>query len=195
MDTNYGAAIERLQALLKQAESLPLRQPASMALATVDRQGRPTVRIVLLRGFDQRGLVFYTHSASRKGRQLAENPRAAACFYWEGLDTQVRVEGPVESTSASQSDSYWATRPRDSQLGAWASNQSEVLADRDTLRRRFEETARRFADRAVPRPPHWLGYRLAPERLEFWVDRPARLHERTVYEKRDAAWSVYQLYP
>jgi len=195
MDTNYGAALERLQALLKQAEALPLRQPASMALATVDRQGGPTVRIVLLRGFDQRGLVFYTHSASRKGRQLAENPRAAACFYWEDLETQVRVEGPVEPTSASQSDTYWATRPRDSQLGAWASNQSEVLANRETLRRRFEETARRFADRAVPRPPHWIGYRLVPERLEFWVDRPARLHERTVYEKQDATWSVYQLYP
>jgi pyridoxamine 5'-phosphate oxidase len=194
-DPVYQEAIGRFQQLYDRAQQAGIKEPSAMALATADRQGRPSARMVLLRGVDQRGFVFFTNTESRKGRELADNPRAALCFYWDVLGEQVKVEGQVERISDAETDSYWASRPRDSQIGAWASEQSRALDSRATLARRVAEFQRRFADSEVPRPPYWHGFRVIPERIEFWTHRPARLHERTVYAKQDGQWKVGLLYP
>ena len=169
--------------------------PEAMALATVDADGRPTVRMVLLKGHGPDGFVFYTNDESAKGKQLAAKPHAALLFHWKSLRRQIRVEGAVERVSGQQADAYFASRARDSQLGAWASDQSRPLESRETFERRFEEMKRRFEGQDVPRPAHWGGYRLLPELIEFWTDRPHRLHERTLFIHDGESWREGLLYP
>lgn len=168
---------------------------APVALATADARGRPSVRIVLLRGVDERGFVFFTNYRSRKGRELEQNPYAALCFHWVSLDEQIRVEGPVERVSDAESDEYFATRPRGSQLGAWASDQSAPLASRELLEERYREIEARFGDQPIARPAFWGGYRLIPERIEFWYGRPDRLHDRVLYTRDRSGWRIERLYP
>ena len=168
---------------------------APVALATADAKGRPSVRMVLLRGADERGFVFFTNYASRKGRELTENPHAALCFHWIALDEQIRIEGTVERLPDDESDAYFASRPRGSQLGAWASKQSDPLTARETLEQEYRDTERRFEGQTVPRPPFWGGFRLSPSRIEFWYGRPDRLHDRLVYTKAAAGWTIERLYP
>jgi len=168
----------------------------AMTLATAAADGRPSARMVLLKGHDRRGFVFYTNSQSRKGDELAANPYAALLFHWKSLRRQVRAEGAVTPVSAAEADAYFATRSRDSQLGAWASDQSRPLANRDLFEARFEATEADHEGRDVPRPPHWWGYRLVPERIEFWSDRPHRLHERRLFTLgADGNWAEGLLYP
>jgi pyridoxamine 5'-phosphate oxidase len=166
-----------------------------VALATADRRGRPSVRIVLLRGLDERGFVFHTNYDSRKGRELAENPYGALCFYWPTLEEQIRVEGPIDRLPDAESDAYFAGRPRGSQIGAWSSAQSRVLDSRETLEQRIKEAESRFAGQPVRRPPFWGGFRLKPERVEFWYGRQDRLHERVLYTRDGDRWKVERLYP
>ncbi len=188
-------ALDQFQQWLDDARGSPLEEPTAMTLATADPHGRPSARIVLLRHVDQRGFVFYTNSLSAKGRQLAANPQAALCFYWDPLSRQVRVEGGVEPFDDAELDAYWSQRPRENCLSAWASLQSETLDDRATLERRFAEFDRKYANQQVPRPPHWLGYRVVPRRIEFWTGRQARMHERLVYESCPHGWAAKLLYP
>ena len=175
-------------------ESEP-NDPDAMALATATPDGRPSVRMVLLKGHGPEGFTFYSNLDSRKGAELAANPRAALLFHWKSLRRQVRIEGPVEPVPDQDADAYFATRSRDSQLGAWASWQSRPLDARPTFEKRYEELARRFDGADVPRPPRWSGYRLKPELFEFWTDRPHRLHERRLFTAEDAGWREGLLYP
>jgi pyridoxamine 5'-phosphate oxidase len=168
----------------------------AMALATVGVDGRPSARIVLLKGHDARGFVFYTNSESRKGGELAANPEAALVFHWKSLRRQVRVEGRTEPVSAAEADAYFATRSRDSQLGAWASDQSRPLDSRAAFEARYAALKADHEGREVPRPPHWWGYRLVPDRIEYWSDRPHRLHERRIFTLGpDGHWTAGLLYP
>ena len=171
------------------------RDPNAMALATADAAGRPSVRMVLLKGFDEQGFVFYTNLESRKGAELAANPHAALCFYWKSRQRQVRVDGPVSPVTADEADAYFATRARDSQIGAWASAQSRVLTGRFELEKAIARYAARYAIGRVPRPPYWSGFRLAPDRIEFWQERPFRLHDRLVFVRDAGAWRTEKLYP
>jgi pyridoxamine 5'-phosphate oxidase len=164
-------------------------------LATADAGGRPSARTVLLKGADERGFVFHTNYESRKAHQLAENPWAALCFYWTSLGQQVRVEGPAGRVSAEESDAYFATRPRASQIGAWASRQSQPLSSRGHLVAQVALYEARFAGRPVPRPDFWGGYRILPERIEFWWNRLHRLHDRRLYTRRADGWHLERLYP
>ena len=165
------------------------------ALATADTDGRPSVRVVLVRHVDQRGFVFFTNYESRKGREMAANPRAALCQHWPTLDEQIRVEGPAERVNAEESDAYFAGRPRESQLGAWASRQSAELEGRSALEARLREVEERFANQPVPRPPYWGGIRIIPQRVEFWYGRSGRLHERVLYTRAGDAWHTTWLFP
>jgi pyridoxamine 5'-phosphate oxidase len=169
--------------------------PEAMALATADAEGRPSLRMVLLKGHDARGFVFYTNLDSRKGGELAANPQASLLFHWKTLRRQVRVEGPVSAVSETEADAYFASRSRDSRLGAWASDQSRPLPDRATFEARVEAMRERFGDGDVPRPPRWSGFRVTPRRLEFWSDRAARLHERRLFERKGEDWGEGLLYP
>lgn len=169
--------------------------PNAMALATSDADGRLGLRMVLLKGHGPAGFVFYTNQQSRKGDDLAAHPQAALLFHWKSLRRQIRIEGPVSPVSDAEGDAYFATRSRDSQLGAWASDQSRPLADRATFEARFAEMQARFTDQPVPRPPHWSGYRVAPTRLEFWQDRAHRLHERRLFVRAGDGWDEGLLYP
>ena len=172
------------------------RLPDSMTLATASKDGKPSARMVLLKEFDDHGFVFYTNYNSQKARELDENPRAALVLYWVQLDRQVRVEGAVERISAAESDEYFGSRPRESQLGALASPQSEVVASREVLEQRFRELEERYRDRPVERPEHWGGYRLRPNRIEFWQNRSGRLHDRIVYDRQpDGSWTINRLAP
>ena len=168
---------------------------APAALATADRTGRPSVRIVLLRGVDPRGFVFYTNYGSRKARELTENPHAAITQHWPSLEEQIRIEGAVELVDPAESDAYFAGRPRESQIGAWASDQSAELASRAVLEAKFADVEARFAGQPVPRPPFWGGFRLVPERMEFWYSRPGRLHDRLLYTRTPSGWSTRYLFP
>jgi pyridoxamine 5'-phosphate oxidase len=172
------------------------RLPESMTLATATKDGRPSARVVLLKQIDEAGFVFYTNYRSAKARELEQNPQAALVFYWVGLDRQVRVEGRVERVSPAESDEYFKTRPRESQLGALASPQSEVIESREVLEASLRELEHRFRDREIERPAHWGGYRLKPERIEFWENRPGRLHDRIAYDlKTDSSWIITRLAP
>jgi pyridoxamine 5'-phosphate oxidase len=170
-------------------------EPDAMVLSTVDEGGRPSGRYVLLKEVDQRGFVFYTNLESRKARALAANPYAALCFYWPLVDKQVRVEGRVERVPDAEADEYFETRPRESQIGAWASTQSAVLASRESLDRRVQEIQERFESGTVTRPPFWSGFRVVPDAIEFWTRHPARLHERALFTREDGRWVRTLLYP
>jgi pyridoxamine 5'-phosphate oxidase len=187
--------LRRFAEAMERAKRTDLPEPTAVVLATADALGRPSSRTVLLKGFDERGFVFYTNLESRKGHQLRENPSASLTFYWPPLSEQVHVEGRVEVVPPAEADAYWVTRARGSQLGAWASRQSETLSSRRDLVRRFAEHLVRNAGRPVPRPPFWSGFRLLPARVEFWKAKPRRLHERTLWELRDGAWSERRLNP
>ena len=191
----YTEAMDRFSRRFADVQQTDMKEPSAMTLSTVDAAGHPSSRIVLLRGIDERGFVFYTNSHSRKARQMAEQTHVALGWYWYVFDEQVRVEGTVSKIDDETSDAYWATRPRLSQIGAWASDQSEVLADRETLEQRIQSYETKFADQPVPRPPHWHGYRVAPQRLEFWEGRDARLHVRWIYEQQRDSWIKHLLYP
>ncbi|HKS25964.1 MAG TPA: pyridoxamine 5'-phosphate oxidase [Thermoanaerobaculia bacterium] len=179
-----------------EARGTPQRLPEAMTLATATADGAVSARVVLLKSFDEHGFVFFTNYNSPKGAQLHENARAALVFWWPPLDRQVRVEGAVCRVTEQESDEYWGTRPRGSQLGAWASEQSKVLAGRGDLDKRFEELSATYADRPIPRPPHWGGYRVIPTLLEFWQGRADRMHDRFCYRLRDAKdWVIERLSP
>jgi pyridoxamine 5'-phosphate oxidase len=176
------------------ANSEPLAE--TMTLATATRDGVPSLRAVLLKGFDRGGFVFYTNFESRKAEELFANPRAASCFHWKSLQRQVRIEGVVSVVSDDEADAYFTSRPRDSQIGAWASDQSRPVADRGELERRFTSFSRQYADcAAVPRPAYWSGFRIAPERIEFWQERPFRLHDRVLFTREGDRWRKQRLFP
>jgi pyridoxamine 5'-phosphate oxidase len=177
------------------AKAAEPNDPNAMSLATTAADGMPSVRIVLLKGVDARGFVFYTNVESRKGRELAANANAALCFHWKSLRRQVRIEGSVELVTATEADAYYASRPRDSRIGAWASDQSRPLASRAEFEARIREFEARYPGDAVPRPEHWSGYRIVPRYFEFWQDRPFRLHDRIVFTAEAGGWQRGRLYP
>ncbi len=180
---------------LTDAEAKEPNDANAVAVATASRDGAPSVRMCLLKGADERGFVFYTNLGSRKAQELDENPRAALLFHWKSLKRQVRVEGAVERVSDAEADAYFATRARVSQIGAWASKQSQPLAGRGELEGRVAAATARFGLGTVPRPPFWSGYRVLPQSIELWEDRPFRLHMRWRYQKTAAGWQVQELYP
>jgi pyridoxamine 5'-phosphate oxidase len=190
--------IVRFQSLLDRAMQIPreqLPEPTAFALGTVDATGQPSVRIVLLKDVDARGFVFYTNFESRKGREIMVTRRAAMCFHWQLLEEQVRVEGRVEPVSDAEADAYFASRARGSQIGAWASIQSRPMQSASDLDTRVAEMEQKFAGGPVPRPPNWSGFRVAPERIEFWKNMPSRLHVRHLYTRSGDTWKVELLYP
>jgi pyridoxamine 5'-phosphate oxidase len=188
--------IKEFQQWFDDAIAANLPMPDAMSLSTVTPDGRPTARMVLLKQVDAEGFVFFTNYQSSKARQLEINPYAALVFYWAQLDRQVRVEGKVSKTSAEESAAYFATRPRESQIGAWASPQSEVISAREVLEQRAHEVADQYCDREIDCPAHWGGYRLAPDRIEFWKSRVGRLHDRILYELQpDGRWTIKRLAP
>ncbi len=180
---------------LKDASASEPNDPNALALATVDPDGLPNVRMVLLKGFDEEGFVFFTNYESAKGREILASMKAAMCFHWKSLRRQVRVRGPVEKVTDEEADTYFASRPRGSRIGAWASAQSRPLEGRFALEKAVAEYTARYAIGEIPRPPHWSGFRIRPVSIEFWHDRPFRLHDRVVFEADGAGWKKTRLYP
>jgi len=200
MSTSYPVQnpLSRFNRLYAQAQSLDraiLPEANAMSLATVGMSGIPSVRIVLMKDVDERGFVFYTNLEGRKGRELRTRPFAAICFHWPQLDVQVRAEGPVTQVSDEEADAYFATRARSSQIGAWASIQSQPIEHADDLALRVAEYEQKFDGNPVPRPPFWSGFRLQPEKIEFWKNKPGRLHERHLYSRSGESWTMETLYP
>ena len=193
----YAEALATFAQLIEDAKAAGDQAPTARTLPTADSQGRPSARTVLLKAFDERGFVFYTNYQSRKGRQLTENPFAALLFLWKTLrdQVQVKIEGTVEPVGLDEADAYFASRPRPSQIGAWASLQSQTLDSRATFEARLDAVEKKFEGMEVPRPPHWSGYRVVPEMIEFWYGARFRLHERQHYERIDGVWRKRMLYP
>jgi pyridoxamine 5'-phosphate oxidase len=188
--------IEQFRRWFDEAVKASDREAAiAMCLSTVDARGMPEGRIVLMKDFDDRGFVFYTNTLSPKGRALDKKPQAALTFYWPALERQVRIQGTATRVGAAEADAYFQSRPRGSQVGAWASQQSEALLERKTLDERVAQFTKKFEGGAVPRPPHWTGYRIAPVMIEFWQGRASRLHDRFVYRREGTAWTIARLYP
>ena len=196
-DTPHSDPIAVFDAWLSDAASGEPNDPNAMTLATVDGDGMPNARMVLLKGHDAHGFVFYTNLQSQKASELDQNARAALCFHWKSLHRQVRVQGPIQAVSDAQADAYFQSRGAESRLGAWASQQSQDLPDRATLDAAFNAVRAQYGDDHIPRPPHWSGRRIAPLRIEFWQDGAHRLHDRLVYERAtlEAAWTTRRLYP
>ena len=193
--TNTSSPYSLFADWMADAEKSELNDPNAMALATADSQGRPNVRMVLLKGWDERGFTFYTNLESTKGQELAANPHAAICLHWKSLRRQFRAEGSVEAVSNAEADTYFASRPRSSRIGAWASIQSRPMEGRFDLEKRLAEFTAQFGLGEVPRPPHWSGFRLVPQRMEFWQDKPFRLHERRSFSMTPDGWHVETLFP
>jgi len=194
-DPLYQEAINAFREKHARTSELGVREPSAMSLATVGANGQPSIRTVLLRGIDERGFVFFTNSQSRKGEQMAGNSQVALTFFWDAWAEQVHVEGRVEVIPDSESDEYWKTRARLSQIGAWASDQSRPLSGRDEFMASVAEIEKRFKGQDVHRPPHWFGYRVVPSRIELWSGREGRLHERYIYESNGETWTKQLLYP
>ncbi|HNV84575.1 MAG TPA: pyridoxamine 5'-phosphate oxidase [Arenimonas sp.] len=197
MQDLYKEALDTFAHLLERAKQSGDREPTAMTLATLGKNGRPSARTVLLKAFDAHGFVFYTNFESHKGRQLASNPQAALLFHWKALDNQIqaRIEGTVEPVTAEEADIYFASRPRESQIGAWASKQSAILDSRETFDKQIAFYDKKFEGIDVPRPPHWSGFRVVPEMLEFWYGAEFRLHERQCYERVNGEWTKRMLFP
>lgn len=187
-------AIKQFHRWFEEATLAEIPEPNAMALATATPDGQPSARIVLLRGYGERGFTFFTNYESRKGRELEANPRAALVFHWHDLERQVRIEGRVERVSAEESDAYFQSRPAGARLGAWASRQSEVIPGRTDLEARTRDLERRYPDGLIPRPEHWGGYRVVPDVIEFWQGRPSRLHDLLRYSKQGSRWLIFSIY-
>jgi pyridoxamine 5'-phosphate oxidase len=191
----YREAIARFGSLYERVQQSGLVEPTAVTLATANAQGQPSMRTVLLKSFDADGFVFYTNGQSRKAEQMAENARVALLFFWQTIFEQVCIEGTVSIVDSAESDAYWRSRPRDSQIGGWASLQSQPVASREALEAAVRRVEAEYEGREVPRPPYWQGYRVQPNRIEFWVSQPARLHDRECYEVGDDGWTVTRLFP